>query len=240
MQTPEEFVATFRDERAKKRRRRWILGGAVGGFVSAAAVVVWLFFFSSVLAAEQVSVEGAVLLEEQEILAQAEVPLGTPLALLDTRAVEERLKLLQDLRDVVVLTDYPNTVRILLTEREPVFQLPVGDSYSWVDSEGLVFRTGQARSGLLPEARTDVSDARLLVEVARAVGQLPQEVRSDLRFLEARSVDRIEFELQGDRRVIWGSADDGVLKAEVLSGLLKVSASVYDVSAPTHPTTRGR
>ena len=47
------------------------------------------------------------------------------------------------------------------------------------------------------------------------------------------------LELSGRGEVNWGSAEQSVLKSEVVVPLLALDARVYDVSAPTHPTTRG-
>jgi cell division protein FtsQ len=38
--------------------------------------------------------------------------------------------------------------------------------------------------------------------------------------------------------VLWGSAEQGELKAQVLAALLQRRAGVYDVSAPELPTTQ--
>lgn len=231
-------MADNKTELLRRRRRLWLLGGSAATLLALVGVTVWALFFSTLLAAKSVLVEGAALISQEEVLVAAQVPLDTPLALIDTAAIEERVKALPDSRDVRVEISYPDTVVITVTEREPVFQLSAGDSFVWVDNTGTIFRVDQPRSSALPEAKADASDERLLAEIAKAVGQLPKEVRDDLQFLEASSLDKIDFKLQGDRTVVWGSADQGELKAQVLSGLLKVSASVYDVSAPTHPTTR--
>ena len=37
-------------------------------------------------------------------------------------------------------------------------------------------------------------------------------------------------------RVVWGSADQSALKAQVIVPLLQQKGTVYDVSAPSNPT----
>ena len=51
-------------------------------------------------------------------------------------------------------------------------------------------------------------------------------------------MDRIEIQLSDGDTIVWGSAEQSQVKAQVLSVLLSQEASVYDVSAPHAPTTR--
>ncbi|WP_226997259.1 hypothetical protein [Tessaracoccus aquimaris] len=70
------------------------------------------------------------------------------------------------------------------------------------------------------------------------MANLPGNVKGDIESFSAKAVDRISFTLSGDREVVWGSAEESELKGQVLSALLSVEASVYDVSAPRDPITR--
>ena len=57
--------------------------------------------------------------------------------------------------------------------------------------------------------------------------------------MTAEAVDRITLTLEGGRTLVWGSAEESELKAEVAAALFaSVEAEVYDVSAPRHPTTK--
>jgi cell division protein FtsQ len=56
--------------------------------------------------------------------------------------------------------------------------------------------------------------------------------------LEVATVDQISLALTGGKTVVWGSADQSELKAEVIGPLLKQPGSVYDVSAPGQPTIK--
>ena len=87
-------------------------------------------------------------------------------------------------------------------------------------------------------ATTSQDDQRLLRDVATVVHWIPSDVVPDVVGLGATAVDHITLQLTDDREVVWGSAEQSELKSEVLGTLLQVEASVYDVSAPTYPTTR--
>ena len=55
----------------------------------------------------------------------------------------------------------------------------------------------------------------------------------------ARSRDDVVLSLRGGALVQWGSAEQAEAKIAVLTALLPLKASYYDVSAPDLPTTRG-
>lgn len=236
MPSPGAFAEALRAERRKKRRRTWIVASVGGTLVVLAVVLGWLFFFSTVLEVRDTSVDGNQLLTGERIEEQAQVP-GGPLARVDVAAIESRLLELPEIKEVDVRRDFPNTVAIAVTEREPVYQLRSDGGFSWVDDEGYVFRTGQQANGELPEASVAEPDERLLGDVATVVQNLPEQLAGEVELVTAETVDRVEIELTEGRTVVWGSADESELKQEVLAALLSVDATHYDVSAPNHPTT---
>ncbi|NLE97825.1 MAG: FtsQ-type POTRA domain-containing protein [Propionibacterium sp.] len=238
MPSPKEFAEALRAERAGKRRRTWWLAGGAATAAVIVGVLVWLFFFSSTFLTSETAVEGARIVTVEEYVATAAVPTGEPLARVDVRAVEERVRSLSEVAAVEVSRDFPGTVRIVVTERLAVYQLQDLDTYSWVDEHGVIFRTGEALVESMPVVDVDEAEERLLADVATVVEHLPAPIASSVERIEAGSVDLIELVLDDDRRVVWGSAEESALKAEVLDTLLQVEADVYDVSAPNHPTTR--
>ena len=60
-----------------------------------------------------------------------------------------------------------------------------------------------------------------------------------MRSISAASPDSITLNLGSGVKVVWGSSDDSERKAEVLSVLMRRKATVYDVSAPDLPVTKG-
>jgi len=59
-----------------------------------------------------------------------------------------------------------------------------------------------------------------------------------VRVIQAGSPDDVQFTLAGGKRVRWGSARQGAVKAQVLAALLSQPGTVYDVSSPELPTVR--
>jgi cell division protein FtsQ len=76
-------------------------------------------------------------------------------------------------------------------------------------------------------------------DVATVVTALPKVLRDRAVLISAETPDSIVIELSGGAEVVWGSAESSAQKAQVIVALLSVKASVYDVSSPSHPTTKG-
>jgi cell division protein FtsQ len=83
--------------------------------------------------------------------------------------------------------------------------------------------------------------ARLVREAVRVAGGLPSGVARDTQVVRVTSYDSISLELTRGRTVIWGSGEDGPVKAKVLTALMKAApkAGHFDVSAPTAPAVSG-
>ena len=65
---------------------------------------------------------------------------------------------------------------------------------------------------------------------------LPDDLAATVDHVEVETIDRITLMLRDGRQVLWGSAEESELKAQVLQGLLrKVRAPSYDVSVPGNP-----
>ena len=158
---------------------------------------------------------------------------------LDVAAIEGRVKSLPAVRSVRVGRDFPGTVTIFVVERALVYQRAEGSSFEWVDSDGAVFHTSSTRADGAVLATTAGKDTRLLRDVATVVNHIPLLLMPRVEHVQAKAIDRITLELSDGDLVVWGSAEQSELKADVLVSLLKVEdATLYDVSAPSYPTTK--
>lgn len=238
--TPGEFAKALQERRDAERRRKLWLGGGLGALVLLVALGGYLVFFSPVLAAQQVTVEGTSLLTADEVRSTAQVALGEPLLTQDLGAVTQRVENLPAVRSADVSRQLPDTVAIAVVERAASYLRERDGGFDWVDPEGVAFhRTAEPIEGELLALVADVEDPqRLLADAATVADNVPPDVRAEVVSIQAEAVDRISLVLDGGRTVVWGSAEESPLKAEVLATLLSVEAEIYDVSAPGHPTTR--
>ena len=226
-------------KRRQRLRRRILQVGTAVVVLAVVASVVWVVYFSSAFAATTVSVSGTSVLTADEVTAAAKVPLGTPLARLDTAAVATRVKQLKAVADVTVTRSIPHGVKIAVTERTAVYALSSSSGFDLVDASGVSFTTVADTPKGIVVATISGDDERLRKDVATVVVALPQALRERAVLITADTPDSIVIELSGGAEVIWGSADSSAQKAQVIAALLSVKASVYDVSSPSHPTTKG-
>lgn len=216
---------------------RWVAGLVL--LIGLAAGGSWLVFSSSVLAVQGSVVSGTGYLTAEQVRGAAQVPIGEPLATVDLDAIANRVEALAPVESVDVTRQWPDQVRIVLTERTPVAVVDVGGSLRGMDPEGVLFREYPRLPGDLPVVHTFAgADAEARREAAGVVAAMPAELAARVDHLEVVTMDQITLVLRDGRNVIWGSARDSVEKAKVLGLLLRHRAQQYDVSVPAQPTTR--
>ncbi|KUJ54460.1 cell division protein FtsQ [Streptomyces albus subsp. albus] len=211
----------------------------------------WVLYGSSWLRAERVNVSGTEVLTAREVRRAADVPLGSPMASVDTGAIERRLRArLPRIDEVEVSRSWPHAIRLKVTERHPQAVLRSGGRYVEVDRAGVRFATVAKRPKGVPLLALDLGRSsssrrfgadRLRREGVRVAAVLPASVRQATRVVRVRSYDSITLELTRDRTVMWGSGERGAAKARALTALLKAApeAAHFDVSAPSAPAVAG-
>lgn len=228
-------LAQRRRQALRRRLRRALVAVLV---VAALAGGVWLVGFSQALAVTKVSVTGTSVLTPEQVTAVAQVPIGTPLVRLDVKAIEKRVASLKPVAAVSVTRSLPNRVTIAITERTPVYAVSAGSGFDLVDSSGVPYTSvTDVPAGLLVANISGDSD-RLRRDVATVATAMPKVLRDRAVLVNAASPDSIVIELRGGAEVVWGSAENSDEKATVIAALLSIPASVYDVSSPSHPTTK--
>ncbi|MEV5984128.1 FtsQ-type POTRA domain-containing protein [Streptomyces sp. NPDC052051] len=219
--------------------------------VLASGGVIWLLYGSSWLRVERVTVSGTRVLTPAQVRTAAGVRTGTPLASLDTDAIEARLRRkLPRVDTVEAIRSWPHGITLNVTERTPVLLLASGGRFVEVDREGVRFATvAHAPEGVpvlewaLPRAGGPrrFGTGRLLREAVRVAEAVPTAVARDTRTVKVRSYDSISLQLRGGRSVMWGSGEKGKAKAVTLAALMKAApdARHFDVSVPTSPASSG-
>ncbi|MGA5418859.1 cell division protein FtsQ/DivIB [Streptomyces lavendulocolor] len=210
---------------------------------------VWLFYGSAWLRVGQVTASGTRVLTPAQVKAAAAVPVGAPLASVDTDEIEGRLlRALPRVESVEAVRSWPDGIALTVVERTPVLLVEKGGKFTEVDAAGVRYATvdaARAPKGVpLLELTADQSPSlrrfgtgRLTAEAVRVAGDLPARVAAAAKVLRVRSYDSITLELTGGRTVVWGSGEDGGAKARTLTALMKAApkAGHFDVSAPTAP-----
>ncbi|MGA8245599.1 MAG: FtsQ-type POTRA domain-containing protein, partial [Nocardioides sp.] len=234
--------------RRRFARRQWLRRWLVWRYVIASVLLValvsgaiWLVFLSSVLTVKHVDVQGESLLTRQQILTAARVPDGAHLADLDLSAIRSRVGALAPVRRVDVSRDWPDGVLIKVTERTAVAAVEVGGAYHAMDAEGVLFRDfRRVPPGMPLVVPTAGAGSAALAEAARVIASLPAGLAARVDHVQVSGVDQVSLAMRGGARVIWGSAAQSGLKAQVLARLLPHPAQTYDVSVPGQPVTSAR
>jgi cell division protein FtsQ len=219
---------------APRRRRRWLRIGLVVLVAALAGAAVWAVWFSTLLAAGQVRVVGVEGTRSDAVLAAAAVPVGMPLARVDTARAERAVLGLPWVLDAEVRRGWPSEIVVAVTARVPIAAIGVGAGRSGVDAEGVVFPVAGALPKGLP---TVTAEGVALTEAMAALATLPSDLARRVVSVSATTRDDIELTLRSGDRVRWGSADQPEVKAQVLRALMNRRADVYDVAAPELPTT---
>jgi cell division protein FtsQ len=233
--------ARFAARAAQVRRRPWLLVAALAVAVSLLAGGVWLVEYSPVLVARSVRVEGVPPGEVPKVLDLAAVPMGAPLARVDTRAIARRVIVTATLAEVTVSRSWPSTVLIEAIERVPVLAVrnPQG-LVKVVDSLGVAYATVSEPPKGVPlidtvENPPSTESMRAAMAVLQA---LPSGQRGRVSNITVSGPNEVVLKL-GGVTVLWGGASEPELKVKVMTALLRQKdVGMIDVSAPRTPAVR--
>lgn len=219
--------------------KRWLIPVVI--IVPVVLALGWLLLFSPWLAVTQVQVtvssapDIAGPLSADEVRAVAAVETGTPLLRVDTGAIQESVEALPQVESATVSRAWPDAIVIDVVRRTPVALVASPAGYDVVDASGAVIRSVTSVEDGLPVVRATGGGVEAAVAVAR---ELPEAIRSKVVGIEASTRNNVTLLMRNGSEVMWGSAEEGPFKAEVLAVLLKeVDAKYYDVSAPGVPAT---
>lgn len=236
---------TERSRRRFARRqwaRRWLNWKPVLVLLLVGALVAgagWLLYFSSLLAVQGVQVTGVEQLSEAEVRRAAAVPPGQALIRVDLDRVSTRVEALAPVRSVDVTRQWPDEIRIAVTERTAIAAVDLGGSLHGMDETGVIFVDYRRAPDDLPRVVTPAGTGEeTLREGARVVAALPADLAAEVNHVDLESIDQITLVLRDGRDVLWGSAEESEEKARVLAVLLAQPGRHFDVSVPGQPTAR--
>lgn len=222
-----------RERRAQRRRRVLHRIRTALLFLLPVATLAWVVLASSWLAVDRVDVRGVERLTAAQVVAAAAVAQGTPLGRVDTGAVADRIGELAPVAEVAVRRNWPGTLSVVVTEREPAAGVLVDGKVTLLDAGGVPFATEPA----LPEGvvRLQVHEPGPEDAATRAAldvhAVLPEELRSRVTIVHAASPSSVILLLNDGRKVVWGRPGGTEVKAAAAQALLTKPGSVYDVSA---------
>ena len=238
-------VASSRDRFVRRaqevqRRPRRLWGYAVVTVLVVAALV-WVVAFSPLLAVRKVEVVGVPAAEVAPIRELAQVPVGQPLARVDTAAIADRVTQRATVADVSIERSWPGTLVIHASPRTPflVVKNPQGQ-LQVVDETGVAYAVvRQAPKGVpVVSAATSAALSREALQAAVSVVRvLPAATQDKVSAVTVSGAGLVTLKI-GSTSVVWGGLDEPDRKLEIVQALLKGKPKVIDVSAPETPVTR--
>lgn len=231
----------FRKRALARRRRPWRRVLAVLVAAGTVVALAWVLGWSTLLGVRDVDVVGVEGAPAEAVAALVQVPVGTPLARVDTASVADRVRAQATVAEVSVRRSWPGTLVVDVVERTPaiVVRNPQGQ-LEVVDATGVSF-------GVVKKAPTGVpvvtaigsegTSRQALQAALTLLAELPPDLATSVSAVKVSSATLVTFTL-GGRTVVWGGGEEGPRKVEILRALLTTKARTIDVSAPNTPVTR--
>lgn len=207
--------------------------GALGILVLLAAVLA----FSPLLQVRSIEVEGAVHLEDEEVIVAATAVDGQNMLFADTGAAATSVAELPWVESVTVSRDWPSSVRVSITEYVAVGVVDSDDGPAAINDRGRVFLRGEAPEGAVP-VRAEVDDTDALAAAGETLGALPDDLRDAVEEVDAPAADEVTLRFADDREVFWGSSDRAEEKAEATRVVLTREGQQWNVANPALPSVR--
>lgn len=220
--------------------RKWPYVLAAGLAVVLIGAAGYLLWFSTLFGLHSVQVVGGDGSLTESVREAVAVPDGTPLARIDLVAVTERVRKVPRVASATVTREWPNGLAVVVTERTPVAVTSANGTFWLLDSSGVPFQRAASKpAGLVvlelvhPGAEDPATRSALV-----AVGAMTADFRRKVGAVRATTAHDVTVLLLDGRTVIWGGADNGARKMQLLPALLAQPGKVFDISDPTLVTAR--
>jgi cell division protein FtsQ len=232
----------------RRPRTRWRAAFFALAAVALAGGVGWALLGNRVLVVRSVTVTGTHLLAPGQVIAAADVSLGTPLLSVDTGAVTRRVEAIGDVASATVTEDWPDHLAITVTERVPAMAVRMaGGGYDLVDPTGVIVRYTTTKPAALPVLVTSLPGGALrgnpaVTAAAAVLAQLQPWLARQVAEVTSAAVpagpQQVTLSLRDGKTVQWGSVGNAAQKNRELSILLPGQVRDVDVSAPGTVVTK--
>jgi cell division protein FtsQ len=241
--------------RPRRTRTPWRAAFFLLAGVGIVAGVAWALLGSRLLVVRSVSVTGEHLVTSAQVIAVADVPLGTSLISVDAGQVARRVEGIRQVASVTVSKDWPDHLAITVRERVPVVAVRMaGGGYDLVDPAGVLVVWSRTQPAGLPLYLTSANGGALrgnpeLATAAAVLAELSPALSKQVAEVSASQVQagpggtpgeayQVLLGLRHGKTVLWGGPDYAAQKNRELGALLSGAAHYVDVSAPGTVVTK--
>lgn len=245
------LTARRRAVRAERRRRRRRIALATI-LIAASAAGAYALTRSSVFGLDEIQVAGAVTVSEKEVIAASGLRRGQNMLGIDLHEVEDRVRSLPEIDDVLAERVDNVTIRLTVQERRAAVEIRAGTRRWLLDPSGDVIKRAAKRPPGVPvivlraarQTKTPPTEAVDSIPVILTLWErLPEKTRTKIRSFEPILETGIVFRY-AKTRVIFGPADQIEEKLAALTLVRKRVAREdkkllqIDLRAPSHPAAR--
>jgi cell division protein FtsQ len=209
----------------------------------------WVLLGDRVFVVRSVTVTGTHLVSTSQVIAAADVPIGTPLSRVNAGAVTTRVEAIRQVASATVTLNWPDHVTIAISERVPVMAVRMaGGGYDLVDPAGVIVRWASAKPAGMPLFSTLLSGAALRSDpgvsaIAAVLAELSPAVARTVRSVSVAQVptgsagsfaqaEQVTLSATGGKTIIWGDPSNAAAKNRELEILLRNGDKYVNVSAP--------
>jgi cell division protein FtsQ len=254
--TDVESPAAASPPRLARRRNRWRTRFFALAGVAVIAGVAWLLLGNRVFVVRSVTVTGTHLVSTSQVVAAADVPLGTPLSRVDAGAVTRRVEGIRQVASATVTVGWPDHLAITVKERVPVMAVRLAHGgYDLVDPSGVVVLLATAKPAGLPLFTTTLTGAALrsdpgVAAVSAVLAELPPSLERTVTGVSVAELpggsdggslaasQQVTLAVQGGKTIVYGDPGNAAAKNRELAILLRSGVSYLNVSAPGTVVTR--
>ena len=229
---------------SSRRAKRIITSISIGSIAILLAIVAGATF-SPALAIKEIYVTGTERIKPELISKALQGHIGTPLPLLDEKAVATSLASFALIESFSATAVPPNGLQVKISERQAISVVAVKGERWLYDPAGVKVALANG-SEELPEIQIseEPRNSQRYKNAIDVLMALPEDLLHQVEYIEARSKDDVQMSLRTsrDQRIIWGDSSDSVLKSKVLQALManhrKTQSVTFDVSSPNAPVVR--
>jgi cell division protein FtsQ len=240
---------------ARRPRTRWRAAFFALAVLGILAGVAWALLGSRLLVVKSVTVTGTHLVTPAQVLAAADVPLGTSLVGVNAGQVTQRVEAIRQVASATVAKEWPDHLVIRVRERVPVVAVRMaGGGYDLLDASGVIVRWSPAQPARLPQYLTPLTGEALqgdpaLAAAAAVLTELSPKLSAQVATLGVvqaltgpgitpAEAYQVLLTLRDHKTVLWGGTDHAAVKNRELTIVMRGQGRYFDVSAPGTVVTR--
>ncbi|HEY7265043.1 MAG TPA: FtsQ-type POTRA domain-containing protein [Trebonia sp.] len=240
---------------ARRSRTPWRAAFFALAGLGIVAGVAWALLGSRLLVVKSVTVTGTHLVTPAQVLAAADVPLGTSLVGVNAGQVTQRVEAIRQVASATVAKEWPDHLVIRVRERVPVVAVRMaGGGYDLLDASGVIVRWSPKQPARLPQYLTPLTGGELqgdpaLAAAAAVLTELSPKLSAQVTTLGVvqaltgpgvtpAEAYQVLLTLRDHKTVLWGGTDHASVKNRELTILVRSHGRYFDVSAPGTVVTR--